>query len=82
MGLANQMNDHGNPAKLYHPIVDEIDQPDALLIRVHIEIYGGGEEDVRISLGYEDATPERDDALFAYALDLLEGQRMTWRRRT
>jgi hypothetical protein len=59
--------------KYVEPVVSEINQPQAELVRIEVVLRGDGQESVRAKFSYENPTAEQKAALARHAADLVRG---------
>jgi hypothetical protein len=67
--------------KFVEPVVSEINQPDAELVRIEVVLLGDGQESVQSVFAYASPTAERNAALVRHAAVLLQGHADSIERR-
>jgi hypothetical protein len=58
--------------KFVEPVVSEINQPGAELVRIEVVLLGDGQESVRSAFAYENPTTSQRAALVRHAAKLLQ----------
>lgn len=67
--------------KYVEPVVSEINQPEAELVRIEVILLGDGQESVSAEFSYAKQSTERNAALVRHAAELLRGHAESIERR-